>query len=161
MSNHVDPIHMHASMRPGRWRDLALQIADLRDDIGELDRQLDDLSRRRREAFRQLRTCRRELFPNLTRRGRCPLPDGRPSLPPLPPGAVGLWGRKLRARCRDILAVNGGTVELRDLHALLHRRGFYVDSAHPVKTLADAMRYEVAAGRLRRAHRGAYTAAAK
>jgi hypothetical protein len=156
MAPHVDPIRLHASLRPGRWRDLAKECADLRAEMDELDHQLDALSRRRREAARRLRIARRELFPNLTRRGRCPLPDGTPALPPVPPGAVGLWGRQLRARCREILDVGGHVLELRDLHALLHRRGFYVDSSHPVKALADAMRYEVGVGRLRRVRRGVY-----
>jgi hypothetical protein len=40
---------------------------------------------------------------------------------------------------------------------MLHRRGYFIDCTHEVKALADAMRYDVAEGRLRRIDRGVYS----
>jgi len=72
------------------------------------------------------------------------------------PDAVGLWGRRLRKACREILRVGNRPYTLTELHATLLRRGYSIDGTHEVKVLADAMRYEVAEGRLRRVERGVY-----
>ena len=115
------------------------------------------LAQQRRAAARRLRRHRRTLWPNLAKRGRRVLADGRRALPPISRDAVGLWGSRLRAACRKLLGSAREPLSLTDLHAMLHRQGFFIDSGHPVKALADALRYEVLEGRARRVARGVYS----
>jgi hypothetical protein len=159
MALHVDPVRARARMANSPRAVLQRECDELERQVHEVDLKLDELYRRRREMIRGIRERKRKLWPRLTRRGRCPLPDGRPALPPVASDAVGLWGRRLRAVCRQVLETARHPVPLGDLHALLHRRGYFVDSEHPVKSLADAMRYEVGAGRLQRVRRGTYATA--
>jgi hypothetical protein len=49
-----------------------------------------------------------------------------------------------------------GRITLTQLHVLLHRHGVAVDSAHPVKALADALGYETDIGNTQRVARGTY-----
>lgn len=69
--------------------------------------------------------------------------------------ATQLWGRKLRAACREILQRRGPT-PLVEIHAQLHREGYAVQHPHPVKALADALGYDTDQGRVRRNQRGVY-----
>jgi hypothetical protein len=160
MALHVDPIRARARMANSPRAVLQRECDELERQVQDIDAELDHLYRRRREMIRGIRERKRRLWPLLTRIGRCPLPSGRPALPPVAPDAVGLWGRRLRAVCRQVLETARQPVPLGDLHALLHRRGFFVDSRHPVKSLADAMRYEVGSGRVTRVRRGTYATVA-
>ncbi len=126
------------------------------EEIQQLDRELCAIAERRRALARKLREQRRLLWPRLTRTGRCPLPDGRVALPPVRHDAIALWGRRLRSRCRALLQRHAGPLALRELHALLHHEGYLIEGSTPVKTLAEAMRYEVSLGHLRRVERGVY-----
>jgi hypothetical protein len=125
--------------------------------IDELDRQVNDLLRQRRELTDELRGHRRRLFPSIGVRGRQPGPDGSVQLPPVPHGAVFLYGRRLRALCVGLLS-RLGPMPLVQLHALLHRLRYAVAGAAPVKALADALGYETDIGRVRRVRRGVYEA---
>jgi hypothetical protein len=49
-----------------------------------------------------------------------------------------------------------GPLALRDLHRLLHLHGFAIASEQPAKALANALAFEVAAGRAQRIERGVY-----
>src|SRR5690606_12245262 len=57
--------------------------------------------------------------------------------------------------CLAILARHG-ELPLVEVHAWLHRYGYLVGSAHPVKALADALGHEHDAGRAERTARGVY-----
>ncbi|MEZ5236181.1 MAG: hypothetical protein AB7W59_07555 [Acidimicrobiia bacterium] len=139
-------------------RQVVAALHNVHEQIQDLDRQMHELARKRRELAGQLRQHRRRLWPRLSRVGRCPYPDGSVALPPVHHDAVGLWGRRLRARCLEVLREHAGALALPELHALLHHRGYLLHSATPVKTLADAMRYEVSLGNVRRVERGVYQA---
>jgi len=136
-------------------RQLEGDYARLQQDIDALDRQLRQLSLRRRALSEQRRNVHRQLWVNLAKRGRRAAPDGREALPPLPARASMLWGRRLRAACLAILA-RRGPLPLIEIHAELHRRGHGVAQAHPVKALADALGYEADQGRVVRVERGTY-----
>ena len=156
MSRQVDPHRGHGPYFGRQRRQLIEECDRLKADLERLDHQLDELGRQRQAAARLLKARHRALWPNLARRGRRALPDGRRALPPIARDAVGLWGRRLRAACRKILSVGRRPLTLTELHAMLHRQGYFIDSGHEVKALADAMRYDVAEGRLRRVERGVY-----
>lgn len=152
----TDPIRIHSfALGPKRQRLLA-EIERAAQELRQLDHELQALRRRRRDLTATMRAHRRRLWPVHARPGRQPAPDGAERLPPLPHDARPLWGRRLRAMCRSILAAIGGPVELTELHAALHDRGYSVRSAHVVKALADAMGYEVELGHARRVRRGVY-----
>jgi hypothetical protein len=152
----VDPIRQEMPVF-GRHRQQALvRYEATLTDLRELDAQLDALAAERRRLAESLRDQHRRLWTNLSRRGRKPLPDGTESLPPVRHDARPLWGRRLRSVCLALLRSHAAPLLLVDLHALLHRRGFVVNSAHPVKALADALGYEALSGRVRRVARGTY-----
>lgn len=157
MPRRVDPITTDNTRVLGAKRDQVLAaFARLNDELRQLDEQLHAIAKRRRDVVHQLRQHRRRLWPVRLKHGRCPLPDGRYALPPTRHDAVGLWGRRLRARCRDLLERHGGPLELVELHALLHHGGYYIQGSAPVKALSEAMRYEVSLGRVNRVERGIY-----
>lgn len=154
--NRVDPIRVHG-VALGAKRDRLLDyLSSATDELREIDRQLDDLARQRRQVAAHIHQARHSLWPNRSKRGRKPAPDGTERLKPAPAGAIALWGRRLRAACRAILSTHDGALDLPELHARLHDRGNVVKSLHPVKALADAMAYEVEIGRARRVERGVY-----
>ena len=154
MSRRVDPLRQIAPMGVKRAKIVA-RCDQIADSVAELDRQLDELSARRRELVGELRAHRRRLWPNLARRARRPAPDGTEQLPPVAHDATFLWGRRLRAACLALLARNGA-LPLTEIHALLHRRNLAVAGSHPVKALADALGHENDHGRVRRVSRGVY-----
>jgi hypothetical protein len=157
-SQRVDPIRQSTPVA-GRKRDaLKLEHQRLTDEIADIDRELGALAARRRELVTDRKAVRRRLFLNLAKRGRRALNDGIEALPPLPPDPTWLWGRRLRAACRTILARNG-PLSLRDLHAALHHAGYGIDHTNSVKTLADALGYETRLGRAHRPARGIYALA--
>ena len=156
MSHRTDPFREEGPVFGAKRRQIEDECAVLKDELSELDQQLHALALRRQEAARQLRQRRRRLWPNLGKRARAPLGDGRRALPPIARDAVGLWGRRLRASCRTLLRDAGRALSLTELHAMLHRQGYTIASRDPVKALADAMRYEVGEGRAERPSRGVY-----
>lgn len=151
----VDPIRQSSPVVGQKRRRLEREYAQLQADIDDLDRQLRRLSLRRRALGEQRRSVHRRLWVNLARRGRRAAPDGREALPPLSGRASMLWGRRLRAACLAILA-RRGPLPLVEIHAELHRLGYGIAQAHPVKTLADALGYEADQGRVVRVERGTY-----
>lgn len=151
----VDPIRQQTPITGEKRRKVQQAHDDVTDKIASLDRELDDLCRRRRELVGQRRQLRRQLFVNLAKRGRRPLDDGMEALPPLPHDATWLHGRRLRAACLKILA-RRGKLTLVELHAQLHRLGYAIAHRHAVKALADALGYETELGRVRRVARGTY-----
>ncbi|HEU5085608.1 MAG TPA: hypothetical protein VFU14_19870 [Acidimicrobiales bacterium] len=132
--------------------------AALNDELAAVDDELEVLCARRRAAVDGLVRLRPRLWPAVhhkhgRRRGRV---DEVP-LPPIPPGAIPVGGTDLRAVCVGLLRRHGPCA-LRELHGLLHRYGYRIDSDRPVQRLADAMAYEVAQERCRRIVRGVYAA---
>jgi hypothetical protein len=154
-SRRVDPIRQATPVAGSKRRAIQQQHDALGEQIAEVDRQLRDLSRQRRELVLARRTLRHRLFINLAKRGRRAIADGLEALPPLPASPTWLWGRRLRAACRRILA-HRGPLPLAEIHAALHRAGYGVDHPHAVKALADALGYETRLGRTRRCSRGVY-----
>jgi len=151
----VDPIRQYVPVSGEKRRRLESARAELEQRITELEAQIHALAAERLELVEQRRAIHRRLWLNLAKRGRRGLPDGRHSLPPLLPGATMLWGRRLRAACRTVLA-RRGPLPLVELHAELHRLGYGIEHHHPVKALADALGYETREGRTQRVERGTY-----
>jgi len=85
-----------------------------------------------------------------TRRG------GPPPIPPEAPGAHPLCGKHLRSTALAVLARNDRPMTLVEIHRELHLYGYAIASRHPVKRLADALRYEFVKGRARHLDRGVY-----
>lgn len=153
-----DPIRRTGRFDPVRRRQAEQECEDLRAELREIDASLASIGARRHSLAKKLAACRDELWPRDRRRfGRRPGPDGAVQLPTLPEQPTKLWGRRLRAICLGILKVTG-TSTLTELHVLLHRRGYEVDSDNAVKALADALGYETDNGRASRVGRGIYEA---
>ena len=152
----IDPIR-HFGLPLGRRRqELTEQCAQLEAELGALEVEMAEQAGRHARLRQTLEQLRRTLFPNFGhRRGRGPGPSGQEQLPPLDHRAIPLWGRRLRSICTALLRASGA-LPLPALHALLHRHGYEVAGAHPVKCLADALAYEVEQGRARRVRRGVY-----
>ena len=124
--------------------------------LSVIDDQLDRLSAERVELLDELETLRDRLWPvNPAWKCRRPPALDRCPLPPAPSGATVARAGDLRTLCLVLLGRNG-PLALPDLHALIHRYGHVIVGDHPVKALADAMRYEVRCGRAVRVARGVY-----
>ncbi len=156
---HVDPLrrHLHLTNR-SQW--LRERQAELRVEIADIDAQIDELRQRRTRCTTERSANRAQLIEPFRVLGRQPDLDGHAVLPPIDTDAELLWGRALRRRCRELLRQHGA-LPLRELHALLHLRGYAVSHRHAVKTLAEAMAYEVRLGRVVRVERGVYAPAPK
>ena len=155
--NRVDPLLGEGRLIGERRAVVVARCAELSSSLDELDAQLADIVRKRREVAGELRKHRRRLWPKLAHRARQPGPDGSVQLPPVPNDATYLWGRRLRAVCVALLD-RMGSLPLVELHGLLHRYRVAVAGTHPVKALADALGYETDKGRVRRVSRGVYEA---
>lgn len=147
-------------LRPQHVLTARLQHAAALRDLELLDAELETLSARRRNCIRRLERLRPQLWPNRSGHHRRRGPIGTPPLPPPPPDAEPLWGRSLRATAVALLHRHG-TCSLPELHGLLHRCGYTVDSPRPVQALGDALAYEVERGRCARVRRGVYRAIAR
>jgi hypothetical protein len=143
-------LHRATRLRLHARRDASLA------ELARIDRQLDGLSVRRIALLDELEAARDRLWPAvpICKGRRPPSLDASP-MPPVPADARWARGRGLRGLCLTILGRHGA-LRLEDLHALIHRYGYGVDSPHPVKALADAMGYEVRQGRAVRLARGVY-----
>lgn len=124
--------------------------------LDALDRALEVLTARRREVLGRLGEYRTRLWPGMQgrhHRKTCRLEDE--PMPPAAVDAVALWGGDLR-RVMTAIVRRHGDITLRELHGLIHRYGYTVDSVRPVQRLADAAAFEVRHGRMERIRRGVY-----
>jgi hypothetical protein len=131
---------------------------DLRATIDEVDRQLVELTERRRLLLDQLGRLHdriRPIWKICSGRRRRAVSHEEP-LPPTAEHPTWLWGRELRAVCLALLRRTEGALSLRQLHTLLHRAGYAISHRTPVKALADALGHEVDVGRAVRVARGLY-----
>ena len=81
---------------------------------------------------------------------------GPPPIPPVAPNALAVRGKHLRSAALAVLARNGRSMTLVEIHRELHLYGYAIDSREPVKRLANSLCYEEAKGRARRVERGVY-----
>lgn len=154
----VDPLRRQSRLDHTRWHQLHTAWTETRAELDRIDALLTRLAARRHHLAARLAAHRDQLWPrDRNRYGRRPGTDGTVQLPTLPATTTKLWGRRLRAVCLALLRLTGEST-LTELHVLLHRRGYELDSTHPVKALADALRYETLQGRARRTARGIYAA---
>jgi hypothetical protein len=130
----------------------------LRDEIRDVDQQLLDLTARRQHLLERTRRVHNEIRPvhyAWCGRRRRHVADEEP-LPPTAEHPTLLIGRELRAMCLVFLRQAKRALSLRALHAQLHRAGYAIAHAHPVKALADAIGHEADANRCTRVRRGVY-----
>lgn len=130
----------------------------LRAQIRAIDQQLLDLAARRQRLLDRVRDVHnqvRPVRPDWRGRRRRHVADDQP-LPPTADQPTLLIGRELRAICLVFLRQARRALSLRALHAQLHRAGYAIAHAHPVKALADAMGHEADAKRCTRVKRGVY-----
>ena len=156
MAHPVDPFRGEGFLHGRKRRQSLERCGQLHDRLTEMDHKLDEMAKERHQTAQALRSEHRRLWPSLNKRARRPLGDGRRALPPIPNDAIGLSGRRLRATCIDILRQRAQACTLIELHAMLHRRGYFIHTSDTVKVLADAMRYEVLKDRIERVSRGTY-----
>lgn len=128
------------------------------DRLRMLDAELETLTAHRRACVDRLRAYRRRLYPPAGERHyRRHRLAADPPMPPAPADADRVNGLVLRRIALAVLSRHGA-LPLRELHGLLHRYGYVIDSPRPVQRLADAMAYEVRHERARRVSRGVYAA---
>lgn len=151
----VDPIPQYSPVFGRKRKQLEDEYAEVGRRLQLLDEELSRLARERQALNLERRALHRRLWVNLSKFGRRAAPDGGAPLPPVSHDVTFLWGRRLRARCREILR-RRGALPLCELHAELHRCGYAVASQHPVKALGDALGYEADEGRVERVSRGVY-----
>jgi hypothetical protein len=153
------PIRRQAQRGRNAWREQRYQEEDeLRAAIEDVDRQLVELTERRRALLDELGQLHDEILPIWKRcagRRRRAVSQEEP-LPPTAPKPTWLWGRELRAVCLALLRAAQGALSLRQLHVLLHRAGYAIAHRAPGKALADALGHEADIGRARRVARGCY-----
>ncbi len=151
----VDPLRQHNLLLGIHRRRIETGAERLAQRLAELDTQMAEIVRQRREVALDLHRYRRLLCRTLRRPGRQPAPDASDALPPIHHEATWLSGRRLRSVCLAFLD-RMGAMSLKELHAHLHRYGFAVGNVLPVKALADALGYEADHGRAGRVSRGVY-----
>ena len=150
------PNRRRSGLRPAERLALQVERDALFHRLDQLDRAMVDGAHERREILDQLTGRRDQLWPRIPwQRGRRPSATFHAPLPPAAATAAPLSGLTLRQTCLAILARHG-SLPLVELHAWLHRYGYLVDGAHPVKALADALGHEHDAGRAERTSRGTY-----
>ena len=152
--------HEQPHLHPNHLSLIRLAHAEDLQALAAIDGDLEQLTARRRAVLERLVRYRQRLWPGVT--GRHQRKTCRAEDNPIPPTTVGarpVWGSDLR---RIAVAVLGrhGPQPLRELHGLIHRYGYVIDSRRPVQRLADAVAYEVRHGRLERIERGVYGPAA-
>ncbi len=150
---------IQADLHPRVRRQHQVDRDELLVTLRTVDDSLEQLSAQRVQILDQLDALRDRLWPEAPNcRGRRPPALDRPPLPPLVAGARRVGGRSLRGLCLTMLA-RCGPMSLPDMHAQLHSYGYGIAGDHTVKTLADAMGYEVRCGRAIRVRRGVYDVA--
>lgn len=151
----VDPIRQHTPVFGEQRRRIERARDAVQAEIDQLQAEIRALHQRYREARSALVQHERRLALRLFRPGRRPQLDGAEALPPVRHDVEWIWGRRLRSTCLQLLR-NLGPLSLTELHRHLHERGFGVGQRNAVKSLADALGYEVDAGRAVRVARGVY-----
>ena len=135
------------------------EFDELNERIAALDRAIIERAAERRRAVTRLVEVVELIWPRWGRvAGRRPPGPESFALPPLEFEATVVGGLDLRSACMAILARHG-RLTLVELHRWLHLYGYAVASERPVKTLSDAMSYEVRQQRATRVSRGLYEAA--
>ncbi len=147
---------LKAGMAPRQRMEAHLRREALTWELHELDRSMVATAERRLDLLDELADLREHLWPAVPwQRGRRPPGIGAGPLPAATEGARPLAGVALRHACLQTLDRHG-ELPLVDIHAWLHRYGYLVAGAHPVKVLADALGHEHDAGRAVRIRRGVY-----
>lgn len=156
------PLRREPQRGRNAWRERRHQEEDrLRAAIDDVDRQLVELTERRRDLLDRLGRLHDEIRPiwaTCAGRRRRAVSHEEP-LPPTAEKPLWLWGRELRAVCIALLRQAQGALSLRQLHVLLHRAGYAIAHRAPVKALGDALGHEHDVGRARRVARGRYASA--
>ncbi len=121
-----------------------------------VDEELDRLLRERLELGDMLRAVRDGLGTGNRYVPRAPWPA---EVDAVPEGTVEVRGAELRAALRAVLASVGEPMRIDELHRGLLVRGLRAPDPVP-KSISDALRAEVARGRVDRLGRGEYVSAA-
>ena len=153
------PLRQHSGRFSNHRRErLFAAEDDLRARIAELDQILVDATTERHRLLEEITRLHDELRPCYrgARGRRARAVNHEEPLPPIAERPTWLTGRALRAICLAFIRRAIGPLTLRQLHVLLHRAGYAIASAVPVKTLADALGHEVDVGRAVRVARGTY-----
>ncbi len=148
--------HEQPHLHPNHLVLIRLAHAEDLQTLAAIDGDLENLTAHRRAVLERLVRYRHRLWPGMTgrhHRKTCRAEDN--PLPPIAVGARPLWGCDLRRVAVAVLTRHGAQ-PLRELHGLIHRYGYVIDSRRPVQRLADAVAYEVRHGRLERLERGVY-----
>jgi hypothetical protein len=126
------------------------------DELTTLDAEVQQLIRRRQEIVADLHRCR-DAFGGIGGRElrRVPLPD---EVKAAPCGTTPVSGRVLRDVSKRMVLEAGRPVSLTDIHRMLLASGIS-PPGQPTKGISDALRPEVAAGRIVRLSRGVYALA--
>lgn len=134
---------------------LVLERAAVLERLRHLDRAILTLAQRRRALLAEVASIDDVIAPRTEFAGRRrPKPDAA-ARAPVAPDALPVAGARLREICRSLLQRHGERT-LVDLHSLLHEHGYVIGHRHPVKHLADMLRYEVLAGRASTPRRATY-----
>ncbi|MDZ7674953.1 MAG: hypothetical protein U5K30_07790 [Acidimicrobiales bacterium] len=150
--------HEHPEVRPTHRQFARLVHEHDVDELRSIDAELDTLMARRRAVTERLAALRPRMWPaTVGRHRRRPPRLTETPCPPAPVDAEPVSGVELRHLMVAVLQ-RYGPLPLRELHGLLHRLGYVVDSKRPVQRLGDAAAYEVREGRLGRVARGVYEA---
>ena len=162
---------------PSPWRFRGAQLEELlarrtvaERELAQADLDLAEVVARRRRLARRIERCNLaitgtsqirdrytgEVVQRLGWTKRIPFSDPQPAV--APDEAKQVAGRALAASATDLLRVTGRPLTLGELERLLRLEGL-VPSGRASKTISDALRSEVAAGRVIRERRGCYRAA--
>lgn len=129
--------------RPERAR-LQLERDELLHGIGEIDAEIDRLTRLRLDSLQAVDRARERLWPVVPeQKGRRPPKEDEGPVPPAQPDARAVGGRSLRALCRAILR-DQGPLRLRDLQMWIHHYGYRID--HPGRPSASPMPWPTRSG---------------
>lgn len=138
---------------PHIWVQIEAIQDELLDELRAVDRQVEALIARRQELVGELRRCR-DAFGHVgaTYLRRVPLPG---DIDAEPAGTRPLSGRELREMASQVLAASARPLHLSEIHRALLAHGFH-PKGHPSKAISDALKAEVAAGRVIRTERATY-----
>jgi hypothetical protein len=127
--------------------------AELLQQLGEVDAEVEGLVARRQDIVADLRRCRDALGrQGYRRRGRVPLPA---DVDAVPDGTTPISGTELREAIAAVVRGVGRPVSIDDIYRMLLARGLNT-TGRPSKAISDALAIEVDAGRVRRVDRGVY-----
>ncbi|HEX9545871.1 MAG TPA: hypothetical protein VF942_00955 [Acidimicrobiales bacterium] len=144
---------------PHIWAEIEAIQAELLEELRGIDQQVEGLIARRREIEAELLRCRDAFgrgggYPYVR---RVPLPG---ELDAVPQGTRPISGRELRETASQLIVDSDRPLTLSEIHRILLAHGLHAEG-RPSKTISDALKPEVAAGRLVRTGRGTYWGAAR